>query len=155
MSNLFIPEHLKQSRDVPDWFRIALHEIDPSLIVYYNPLRCRWIIDRCTAGGEHGTANHQHTPECPRTNVKVVQDEVGNYMPLCDDILDWLRAHDTWSQHSTSEQFITVLANQDLDYKEKLRAIRRANTRHATLDGKIQIQKAKNLIDQHSLEVNQ
>lgn len=155
MAGLLLPNHMRnESRNVPEWFATAMREIDPSLIVYFNVIRQRWILDRCTAAGEFHVANHQHTPECPRTNVKVIQGEGGEYMPLGTDVLDWLRAHDTWNQHSSKDQFVTILGNQDGDYQERLRAVRRANTRHATLDGKIQLRKAKNLIDQHDLELN-
>jgi hypothetical protein len=117
-------------------------------------LRGRWIIDRCTAGGTHHTSDHQHSNECPRTNVKVIQDEAGEYMPLGQDVLDWLRAHDTWNQHSSSDQFVTILANQHADHLEKLRQARRDNTRHASRDGRRQLGKAFHLIQQHSLELN-
>lgn len=157
MSGLILPNHMAQanSRVVPEWFAKSMHDIDPSLIVFFNPLRQRWVIDRCTAGGEFKTSNHPHTPECPRTNVRIVQGEGGEYMPLCDDVLTWLRAHDTWSQHSSAEQFVTVLRNKDEEYQNKLREERRDNTHHRTLDGKRQLQKAKNLMDQHDLQVNQ
>lgn len=140
---------------MPEWFAVALRDIDPSLIVFFNPIRARWILDRCTAGGELHVSNHEHTPECPRTNVKVIQDETGQYLPLSPDILDWLRANDTWAQHSSAGQMITILANQDAAYQERLKEERRDNTHHRTLDHKRQIQKAKNLMDQHDLKVNQ
>lgn len=157
MARLWLPENMRasSSRVIPEWFANALREIDPSLILFFNPIRGRWIIDRCTAAGVHHVSDHQHTNECPRTNVKIIQDEAGQYMPLCQDVLDWLRAHDTWNQHSSAEQFITILGNQDAEYQEKLRAARRDNTHHRTMDHKRQLQKAKNLIDQHDLEVNQ
>jgi hypothetical protein len=156
MSSLFLPNSMRnEARAVPEWFATALRDIDPSLIVYFNHIRQRWILDRCTAAGEHHVANHQHTPECPRTNVKVIQGEGGEYMPLCADVLDWLRAHDTWSQHSSGDQMVQILANQHADHLEKLKQARRANTRHATLDGKRQLYRMKFLIDQHDLKVNQ
>jgi hypothetical protein len=155
MSSLFLPNSMRnEARAVPEWFATALRDIDPSLIVYFNHIRQRWILDRCTAAGEHHVANHQHTPECPRTNVKVIQGEGGEYMPLGTDVLDWLRAHDTWNQHSSADRFIKILSNQDEDYKEKLKAQRRDNTHHRTLDGKRQLLKAFHLIQQHDLVPN-
>jgi hypothetical protein len=155
MSNLIIPRHLAQDRAIPDWFTRGLHDIDPSLIVYFNHLRGRWIIDRCTAGGEKHTANHAHTAQCTTTNVRVVQDEAGEYMPLCPDVLDWLRAHDCWNQTKTAEQLVTELRNKDEAYQEKLKQDRRDNTHHRTMDNKRQLLKMKHLMDQHNLEVNQ
>lgn len=155
MSNLIIPRHLAQDRIIPPWFTTGLKGIDPSLIVYWNHLRGRWIIDRCTAAGEKHTANHTHSPECPTTNVKVVQDEAGDYMPLCQDVLDWFRANDRWNQTASTEQLITELRNKDEAYQAKLKQDRRDNTHHVTMDHKRQLLKMKHLMDQHNLEVNQ
>lgn len=155
MSNLIIPHYLANSRTAPEWFKTSLYDIDPSLIVYFNHMRGRWIIDRCTAGGEKHTANHTHNPSCPTTNVKVVQDEAGDYSPLGTDVLDWLRAHDTWNQTKTADQLVIELRNKDEAYQAKLKEDRRDNTHHRTMDNKRQLLKMKHLMDQHNLEINQ
>ncbi len=155
MSQLIIPHHVAQDRHIPEWFSKGLHDIDPSLIVYWNHLRGRWIIDRCTAAGEKHTANHQHGPECPTTNVKVVQDEAGEYMPLCQDVLDWFREHELWDEATTIDQHLLNLRNKDKAYQAKLKQERRDNTRHATRSNKRQLLQMFHLIQQHDLKVNQ
>lgn len=155
MSNLIIPHHVAQERVIPEWFTTGLRDIDPSLIVYFNHIRGRWIIDRCTAGGEKHTANHTHNAECPTTNVKVVQEDSGEYMPLCQQVLDWFRANDRWNQTLSTDQLITELRNKDEAYQEKLKADRRDNTRHATQSNKRQLLQMYHLIQQHNLEINQ
>jgi hypothetical protein len=155
MSNLIIPHHVAQQRVIPDWFITGLRDIDPSLIVYWNHVRERWIIDRCTVGGEKHTANHAHSPECPTTNVKVVQEDNGDYMPLCRDVLDWLRKNDLWNSASALDQHLLNLRNKDEAYQANLKAERRANTRHATRSNRRQLGQMLHIIQQHSLEVNQ
>lgn len=154
MSQLLVPKHIANDRVVPDWFLIALRDIDPSLIVFFNPIRARWVLDRCTLGGEHGISDHTHSNECPRTNVKIIQSETGEYLPLSNEVLDWLRAHDTWNQHSSVEQFLTILNNQGTEYQEKLRKERREYTHHRTTDNRRQLAKAFHLIQQHDLKIN-
>jgi hypothetical protein len=155
MSTLIIPRHLANERTIPEWFTNGLKDIDPSLIVYWNHLRGRWTIDRCTVAGEKHTSNHTHDASCTTTNVKVVQDESGEYMPLCQDVLDWLRAHDTWTQTKTLDQCLLEMSNRFEAYQNKLKRERRDNTRRVTLEHKPQLLKMKHLIDQHDLKVNQ
>jgi hypothetical protein len=155
MSNLFVPAHMMDKRGVPRYFTEGLRAIDPALIVYWNPLRARFVIDRCTAAGVHHIADHQHTPECPRTNVKIVQDEAGQYRPLARDILQWLREHDTWAQHNSSQDFIAALNKECEEYNEKLRLERKDNTRAHTMDNKRQLLRAYHLFQQHDMKVNQ
>lgn len=155
MSNLIIPRHLAQDRVVPEWFTTGLKEIDPSLIVYFNHLRGRWTVDRCTVAGEKHVANHTHSAECPTTNVKVVQDEAGDYMPLCQDVLDWFRQNDRWEQTASTEQLLIELRNKDEEYQARLKKNRRDNTRHATLSNKRQLLQMYHIFQQHSMEINQ
>jgi hypothetical protein len=159
VSNLVLPPSAFSGRPVPEWFAVKLAAIDPALICYYNHLRDRWIIDRCTRGvtaeNLRGENKHEHTNDCPRTNVRVVQDAQGNYMPLCQEVLDWFHQHDIGSQFKNQEAYINHLAAKWLADDEKRRADRRSNTRHATLDGKRQLLQAFHLMQQHDLELNQ
>jgi hypothetical protein len=162
MSNLFVPVDRMMipasaafSKEVPDWFLRAMRDIDPALIVYWNPIRKRFILDRCTAAGVHSAADHTHTPECPRTNVKIVQGVDGEFMPLCESVLEWLRKNDTWNNHGSAEMFVGALATQDAQYQQKLAAERRDNTHRTTLENRRQLLKMKHLADQHSLKINQ
>lgn len=151
--NLILPKNLE--RVMPPWFESALRETDPNLICYYNPMRERWVIDRCTRGGVHNAGQHLHTNECPRTNVTVVQDG-GRYMPLCQRVIDELRATDQWSQSGSVEQFIlsadNAAAEDEADRKRKIDAVHH----EATKDNRRQLMRAFHLMQQHdTARVNQ
>jgi len=76
-------------------------------------------------------------------------------MPLCESVLDWLRAHDNWKQFANEHDYITHLSNVGSAYDDKMRADRRDNTHHRTTDHRIQLNKMKLLLDRHDLKVNQ
>jgi len=137
-------------RVVPSWFAAALSNIDPNLICYFNPLRRRWVIDRCTRGGELNAAAHSHNAECPRVNVTVVQDE-GKYMPLCDAVLTDLRSKDTWAQHGTAENYHRFVENQHAEGTAKTdKAVRNLYT-EASADNRRQLNEAWTIQQTHDL----
>jgi hypothetical protein len=144
---LFLPKGLERS--VPDSFASQIRALDPNLIVYFNPMKQRWVVDRCTRGGARNAALHEHTPECPRTNVMVVRDGE-QYMPLCEAVLDDLRAADSW-KHSTVEQFIlhhdNIAAEDEASRNRQIDAV----FREASLDNKRQLQKAYHLTQIHDV----
>lgn len=152
MSALILPAGVE--RVVPDYFSRGLRALDPNLIVYFNVRRQRWIIDRCTRGGLHNAALHAHTPECPKTNVLVVQDE-GQYMPLCDAVLDELRGMDSWS-HKTADQFVLHHENALAADEAKRSAAIDTVFREASKDNRRQLLKAYDLTQIHDVHrVNQ
>lgn len=141
-------------RTVPDWFASQLRSLDPNLVCYFNPHKQRYIIDRCTRGGIHNAAAHTHTPECPKTNVMVVQDE-GQYMPLCEKVLDELRSMDSWS-HGSVEQFTLHHDNALAEDVAKRDAAIDAVFREASKDNRRQLLKAYDLTQTHdTARVNQ
>jgi hypothetical protein len=150
---LFLPQDIEHV--VPPWFEAALRETDPNLIVYFNPQRKRWVIDRCTRGGVHNAGAHLHTNDCPRTNVTVVQDE-GQYMPLCQAVIDDLRSRDSWAQHSTAEQFALSgqnAADEDASMRKRAIDVLYAET---TRDNRRQLLRAFHLMQQHdTARINQ
>jgi hypothetical protein len=150
--SLLLPQGLERS--VPDWFASQLRALDPNLIVYFNYLKGRWIIDRCTRGGSMNAAMHEHTSECPRTNVMVVQDGA-QYMPLCDQVLNDLRSKDSW-KHGTAEQFVLHHENAMQADEERRSALVDDAFRHASLDNRRQLMKAYDLTQIHdTARVNQ
>lgn len=143
---IWVPDSVE--RVVPSWFARELRALDPNLIPYFNSQRQRWIIDRCTLGGALNAAMHEHTPECPKTNVMVVQDE-GHYMPLCERVLDELRSKDSWSQYGSFENYQRHTANEDAaDEAKRERQI--DNLYHdASADHRRQLLQAYHLTQQH------
>ncbi len=150
---LILPPNLE--RVVPDWFARALRETDPNLIVYFNPMRERWVIDRCTRGGVHNAAAHDHDPSCPRTNVTVVQDE-GQYMPLCQAVIDDLRSRDAWSRYGSFETYDAVTQHAADAAKEETERKIDQMYHETTKDNRAQLAKAWTLIQRHdTARVNQ
>jgi hypothetical protein len=145
---LILPDNIE--RVVPSWFREQLRNLDPNLIVYFNPMRQRWVIDRCTRNGAMSAALHEHTPECPRTNVTVVEEE-GQYMPLCQQVIDDLRARDAWSQYGSFEVYDRLTQNAaDEDAAKRETAIDDLY-RHTTADNRAQLAKAWTLFSRHDM----
>lgn len=143
-------------RVVPDWFASQLREIDPNLIVYFNPHRQRWIIDRCTRGGVHNAPLHTHTPECKTTNVRVVQEKDGSYMPLCQQVLDELKASDAWSAFGNEENFSRHYDNEAVEDEARRERQIDALYREASADNRRQLLKAYDLTQRHDVHrVNQ
>jgi len=158
VSNLVLPRSAFNQRTAPESFVKQLKDIDWRLLVYWNHLRGRWIIDRCTKGitaQDLRGVRHEHDNECPKTNVLVVRGPNQEYHPLGQDVIDWFRANDKGSEYKSADALIADLTKKDEDNREKMRLERKDNTHHVTLDHKRQLLKMKHLIDQHSLEPNQ
>ena len=140
---------------VPDWFEKSLKTIDPNLIVYFNPHRGKWIIDRCCRDGEMKSVPHQHTPACPKTNVTVVQDQ-GQFMPLCQKVLDDLKAMDAWKDNKSVEEYQAKNAADLKSMEEKNERQIDSLWDALSADGKAQLQKAYDLIQRHDVHrINQ
>jgi hypothetical protein len=90
---IVLPASFYETQDSPDpAFLKRMQNIDKNLIVYWNKFRGRWIIDRYTCDCL------SHSSACPRVNVKLVQTDDGDYHPLNDRVIDWLREADTWNR---------------------------------------------------------
>jgi hypothetical protein len=146
--DLILPRNI--DRLVPDWFSTRLKDTDPNLIVYFNEHRGRWIVDRCTRDGVMSSIGHTHDATCPRTNVIVVHDE-GKYMPLCDAVIDQIRAMDTWSTDGSLEKYKARNAAMEAEYQVKTDTEQRNLYIDAGLDNKRQLNHALDLISRHDV----
>lgn len=157
-SNLILPPSVFQQRTAPEWFTKALKDIDWRLIVYFNHMRGRWIVDRCTKGVTADILNglpHTHDNGCPRTNVLVVRGPNQEYHDLGQDVIEWFKANDVGSKYDKAQHLLADLTAKEEANREKMRLDRKDNTHHRTLDHKRQLLKMKALADKHSLDVNQ
>ncbi len=157
-SNLVLPRSAFNQRSAPEWFLKELKSIDWRLMVYWNHLRERWIVDRCIRGITEtdivGGIEHTHDSQCQRTNVLVVRGPNQEYHALGSDVIEWFRKNDVGSKYAKPEHLIGDLTAKQVASDEKMKADRRSNTRHATLDGKRQLLKMRDLAGKHDLEVN-
>jgi hypothetical protein len=149
--NLILPTNTE--RVVPDWFAKALYSTDPNLIVYFNPLKQRWIIDRCTRDGEFKTIPHTHDGTCPKTNVMVVSDpETKDYMPLCDQVLDFIRSRDAWSNYGSLDNYRASNAEKEAATQAAIDKAVKDLYDEAGKDDKRQLTRAFDLIQRHDCD---
>lgn len=128
---------------VPDWFQTRLKDTDPSLVVYFNPFKERWMIDRKAENGQ-------------TSNVMVCESDNGEYMPLTDNTIDRLRSMDAWAKHGSYEAFHRHNIELAAADKAKRDAEIRENYRLASLDDKAQLHRAYDLVQRHDVaRVNQ
>lgn len=128
---------------VPEWFLTRLKDTDPNLVVYFNPFKRRWMIDRKVEGQLS-------------TNVMVCESDTGEPLPLSDNIIDRIRSMDAWKKHLSYEAFHRHNIELAAADKAKREAEIRESYRLATLDDKRQLHKAYDLVQRHDVaRVNQ
>jgi hypothetical protein len=135
-------------RTVPQWFTWGLRETDPNLIVYFNEHKDRWIVDRCTRDGEMRSSLHEHNNNCPRTNVLVVEEDEGGYMPLCDAVLDQIRGMDSWNHRNYGNLHAHNVEKSAVEKAKRDKAIKNLYS-DAAVDNKRQLNEAYTLIQRH------
>lgn len=147
--DLIVPS---SARSVPAWFSQRLKDADRNLIVYFNPMRNRWIIDRCTRTDMHDT----HTNDCPKTNVMILHGEDGEYLPLCEAAIDRILSIDAWRDAGSYEQFQRNRMKMEAEDAAKREASIDTMYREASLDNKRQLNEALTLTQRHDiLRINQ
>jgi hypothetical protein len=146
--NLILPSNVE--RVVPDWFQARLKDTDPNLIVNWNRFHHRWVIDRCSRDGEFSSVPHTHDASCPRSNVMVVQDDNGHYMPLCDAVIDQIRSKDAWSLGSLTKFKAANLAKEQA-YREAMDKAVRDMYSDAAKDDKRQLNQFVDLMKRHDV----
>lgn len=97
--SLWLPESAKNDRVVPDWFTLLLKDVDNSLVVYFNPWKDRWVINR---KAEDGSFHH----------ILMVEGDNSDYAPLNERVIAKLKEMDTWEKYGTVENF--HLANENI-----------------------------------------
>lgn len=155
INRIVLPGDLSEGPAIPDSFRNALRQYDPSLIVAWNPMKRRHVIEQCI---EHLSPTPGHSHICRRNYVLLVQDADGFMMPLGDRVMDMVKERDV----STAGYGPGDLARFQRDTKgaglaEKLRREKEGENviRYASRHNRRQLRKAIHLMQQHSLDVNQ
>lgn len=135
-----------EAREIPDWFRRRLRDIDPALVVYFNPFRNFFCIDRCIKGGDCLSTKHV---ECEKTNVMTFEH-------MGEAALESLKSMDAWTKTGGNDEAALLKfrkAHEDAkaEYDSKARETSREDYRHGMLDDRVQINKALHLIQQHDV----
>lgn len=138
-----------EATEVPDWFRRRLKDIDPALVVYYNPFKQQFCIDRCVRGSDCLLSNHQF---CEKTNVMI-------FPHIGEAAIEKLKSMDAWTQtgaaggndESALLKFRKAHEDAKAEYDAKQKEEARENYRLGMLDDRVQINKALHLIQQHDI----
>ncbi len=134
------------TRTVSASFLQRLKDTDSGLVVYFNPFKGKFVIDRCT-----NPDIHTHGAACPRTHVMFIETPEGNFMEPNDRAIDKLRSMDAWQKFGTAEKMLKAQESAEAEYKETVREEAREGYKEAMLDDKRQIQQAIDLIKRHTM----
>jgi hypothetical protein len=139
-------------------FTAKLAKFDSSLFVFWNKMRRRWVIAQCIS---HRSAACEHTVRCKHSIVWMVQSPEKTMLGLGDHVFEKLRQMQletekfggpterglrNYREHCESVQ-------QELKNKEaeKMREVARLNS----LDHRVQLNRARMLLQRHDLRINQ
>lgn len=147
-NSLLLPDSFYRPGPPDPAFVSRLKAFDASLVVYFNPHKGRWVIDRCIHGAECAHAGH-----CERVNAMVVESPHKGYMPLNDRVFEELRKRDMW-RYSSPEQIGVEQDNERDKQREQIAASIRSDIRHAILEDRVQLNRARQLIQTHDLKLN-
>lgn len=134
----------EDARTVPDWFRRRLRDIDPALVVYFNPFREQFCIDRCVKGRDCLSSNHV---ECEKTNVML-------FPHMGEQALDDLKKMDSWTNFGGNNEDALLRMRRDHEiakeeHDEKLRQTARENYAAGAREDRVQLNKVLHLMQQH------
>lgn len=136
-----------EATQIPDWFRRRLKDIDRALVVYYNPLRSFFCIDRCVKGSDCLSEKHI---ECTKTNVLV-------FPHIGESALEKLKSMDAWTKtnalggddEAALLKFRKEHEDAKAEYDANLREKAKQNWRDGLREDRVQLNKALHLIQQH------
>jgi|SRR6185437_14605251 len=135
-----------EASEVPNWFLRRLKGIDRALVVYWNPYRNFFCIDRCTRGND--CLSESHT-ECPKTNVTTFEH-------MSERVLDELKSKDAWAKFGGNDQAAFERSRREHEIaKEEFEAKRiekaKEGYKEAALDNRKQMNEALMLIQRHDM----
>lgn len=139
---------------IPPGFAGRLERLDPSLLLFWNPRKRKWVVEQCV---HHYAPTAAHSHLCERIYVWMVQSEQGDPMPLGDHVLDKLRAIDLQRQGfgpGDREKFIRGLNAEQLELERKRDAEIADIMRHNSRLNRAQLAQAWTLIQRHDLRPN-
>jgi hypothetical protein len=155
INRIVLPGQPSEGPAIPESFVAQLRQYDPTLLVAWNGIRKRFVIEKCD---QHLSGVEAHTHLCRRSFVVMAQDDDGVMMPLGDRVMDKIRAADVTNAGYGPDDLARFLADQKAvfkKYREDIDAKSADAIRHGSRINKRQLLKAIHLIQQHDLRVNQ
>jgi hypothetical protein len=147
-SSLLVPRSIYGPRSPDAAFVLRLKAFDASLVVYFNPHKGRWVIDRCIHGAECSHSGH-----CERVNAMVVETPEKGYMPLGDRVFEELRKRDMW-RYSSPEQIQVLQDNERDEQNAKIEKSIRDDWNSAIREDRPQLNKLRTILQTHDLRLN-
>lgn len=155
INRIVLPGQPSEGPAIPESFLESLRQYDRSLLVAWNHIRKRFVIEQCT---EHYADGNAHSHLCRRIFVLMAQDDEGVMLPLGDRVMDKIRAADVSKAGYGPNDLAKFLADQKLvlkkDHDDREAAMADA-VRHGSKLNRRQLLKAIHLMQQHNLTVNQ
>lgn len=155
INRIVLPGQSHEGPAIPDSFRESLRQYDPNLMVAWNAIKKRFVIEQCVEHLAEGTA---HTHICRRNYVAMAQDDEGTMLPLGDKVMEMIKARDVAQAGYGPQDLDKFIADQKAigaAERERLEKEQDKVLRYGSRHNRRQLLKAVHLMQQHSLEVNQ
>ena len=146
---LYLPaQALSEQRTPSEDFVETLRDLDPRLIVTWNRLKHRWVVEECMQHAiEAPSDGHCHL--CRRSYVWLVQDPEGGPMPLGSRVIEELRGMDIYKKFDGPEGIVKAMDEIDRKNQEAEKKQVREHIQGRKKDNKRQLEQAITLIDRH------
>jgi hypothetical protein len=135
-----------EATEIPDWFRRRLRDVDAALVVYFNPFRGVFCIDRCVKGQDCLSRDHA---SCEKTNVMLFEH-------IGEAALEKLKSMDAWTHSGGKDEAALLrfrrrheIAKEEHDAKTD--AEMRGEFRAKMLEDRPQLTEALTLIQRHDV----
>ena len=135
-----------ESTEIPAWFRRRLKDIDRALVVYFNPFRRVFCIDRCVKGSDCLSSDHV---SCEKTNVMLFEH-------IGESALEKLKSMDAWTRFGGNDEAALQRSRRTHeiakeDWEAKRREEARQSYRETQKDERLAVNKLKHLVEQHDI----
>ena len=155
INRIVLPGQPSEGPAIPESFIAQLRQYDSTLLVAWNSIKNRFVIEKCD---EHYAEGPAHSHLCRRSYVLMAQDDEGVMLPLGDHVMDKIRAADVTRAGYGPDDLAKFLADQKAvlkkDHEDRDKKMRDA-VRHGSKLNRRQLLRAIHLIQQHNLTVNQ
>jgi hypothetical protein len=154
INRIVLPGQTLEGPAIPESFLLQLRQYDPSLLVAWNQIKKRFVIEQCV---QHLSPGPEHSHVCNRNFVVMAQDDEGVMLPLGDAVMDKIKAADVSRAGFGPDDLEAFLKSQKkilkADQENREKKVDDA-FKHGSRFNKRQLLKAKHLIDQHDLRPN-
>lgn len=135
-----------EATEIPAWFRRRLRDIDRALVVYFNPFRGIFCIDRCVKGSDCLSSDHI---SCEKSNVMLFEH-------IGEAAIEKLKSMDAWTNFGGNDEAALLrfrreheIAKEEWDAKRREEA--KQSYKDAQKDERLAVNHLKHLVEQHDI----